>query len=123
MKKSSRSTTVRKQNLLRSVTEVRSGRMTTNGLFRLSSQTMTEVSQLSGRMRRNSYFIVRNDLRTILTGETGGTDGNLIKTYYHGENGNTAYRVNMLGDTAMSIGCKTFTGKAALALKAWAMHE
>lgn len=116
------STTQRRQNLLRSVTEVRSGRMTTNGLFRLGSQTMTEVNRRTGRARLGSYFIVRNDLAMILNALQQNTEAFFpITTYYTAGTDKTAFRVLLSDEGAVYIGCKVFTGKDAAALKQWAL--
>lgn len=124
-RKSSRSTTVRRDNLLRSVTEVRTGRMTTNGLFRLGSQTMTEVNRRTGRVHKNSYFIVRNDLRVLLAelAKLPLIGNNVISTFYNGSVGKTNFRVRVPAPDTVSIGCKTFTGKAATALREWANRD
>src|SRR6266705_2651388 len=119
----SKSTTVRRENLLRSVTELRPGRMSTNGLFRLGSQTLTEVNQRTGRSRTNSYFLVRHNLcEALRVARQNPLAGYIISTYYNGAAGKTDFRVQVTPDT-VSIGCKVFTGKDAIALKAWATKE
>lgn len=92
--------------------------MSTNGLFRLGSQTLTEVSQQSGRVRRNSYFVVREDLRNILRGAVTGP----INTYYTNNAGKSSFRVENTTDY-ITIGCKVFTGKNAAALRTWALQD
>ncbi len=123
-RKSSRTTTQRRRDLLRSVVEFHPGRrMATNGLFRLGSQTMTEVNKTSGRSRAGSYFLVRNNLADALRLAVSEPSAkNVIPTYYTGMTGITRFNVHVSGDT-LSIGCKTFTGKDAAALKEWALAE
>ena len=112
------STTQRRQNLLKSVM-LRGSRNMTSGLFRVGEQTLTEISMKTGRAKRGSYFIVRDELRKVLT---DAHPISVINTYRNGRAGASIFHVHFLEDNGLSIGCKEFRGKAALALREWALY-
>jgi len=100
--------------------------MTTNGLFHLGSQTMTEVDRKTGRTYKNAYFIVRNDLRDVLNKLANPAmivDAGVLETFYNGGGGRIFFRVSVPAPGIVKIGCKTFTGKAAQALRDWTYRE
>ena len=116
-RKSSKTTTQRRQNLLRSVAFRPTGRKMTTGEFRLGPQTMTETQ--NNRVVRNSYYIVKDDLRRLLNAHpTTGLAGGL-NIYYTGNVGMSVFNVTR-EDDSIRIGCKLFVGKDAKRLQDWA---
>jgi len=113
------STTQRRLNLLKSTYLTNGGRNATNGLFRLGPQSLTEVNMLTGRMRRGSYFLVREELRKILRDNPAEP---FISTYRHNQAGTSTFRV-AISDDLIQIGCKRFVGKTADALRQWALQN